>query len=163
MLINDRNVSFTEIDAKQKGTARRCIDGNVTGRNRCVGYCNYENHPGFLTRSHLLAHNCEEKNCVYFAPQEKQAAFVFSAPQPTKELLRLAQKETANWEGLRVLNCTRRDGVYRLTYVAIAAYDLASLRARLQETSGLPLVLQPVPCCFDTAQKLIFDRKEETV
>ena len=62
MLFNERYFTFSVIDAKQKGTARRCIDGSVTGRNRCVAYCNYENHPGFLTRPHLLSHNCAAKN-----------------------------------------------------------------------------------------------------
>lgn len=163
MLINDRSFTFREADTRQKGTARRCIDGSVTGRNRCAGYCNYENHPGFLTQAQIRTHDCETKNCVYFASKERHGVSVPSTPQPTKELLRLAQKETVEWEGFRVLNCTEQGNVYRLFYVAIAAYDVTSLQARLQEISGLDLILQSVPCCFETTQKLIFDKKKETV
>ena len=28
---------------------RKCIDGSITGCGNCVGYCQYKEHPGFLT------------------------------------------------------------------------------------------------------------------
>ena len=45
---------------------RRCIDNTTTGSNKCVGYCKYDNHPGFLTAKHMKEHNCTNKACYYF-------------------------------------------------------------------------------------------------
>ena len=45
---------------------RRCIDNKITGRNKCVGYCQHNEHPGFLTERHIKQHNCIGKGCHYF-------------------------------------------------------------------------------------------------
>ena len=44
---------------------RRCIDGKYTGGNRCKGYCEFYQHPGFLTAELMAAHRCQEKGCPY--------------------------------------------------------------------------------------------------
>ena len=48
---------------------RRCIDGRITGSNKCSGYCECNLHPGFLTRSDEAAHKCREKGCHYYLPK----------------------------------------------------------------------------------------------
>ena len=52
---------------------RRCIDGKITGSNKCVGYCRYIGHPGFLTEKHRKEHDCLGKGCRYYASKEKKA------------------------------------------------------------------------------------------
>lgn len=53
---------------------RRCIDGRITGCGKCVGYCRYNGHPGFLTREHRKEHDCLGKGCYYYLPKKKYAA-----------------------------------------------------------------------------------------
>ncbi len=45
---------------------RRLITGKITGSNNCVGYCQYNRHPGFLTRELRKQHNCLGKSCDYY-------------------------------------------------------------------------------------------------
>ncbi len=50
---------------------RRCIDGKTTGCGNCVGYCQYREHPGYLTKELRKKHNCIKKGCRYYLPKEK--------------------------------------------------------------------------------------------
>lgn len=50
---------------------RKCIDGRITGCGNCVGYCQYNEHPGYLTKELRKAHNCIKKSCNYYLPKEK--------------------------------------------------------------------------------------------
>lgn len=51
---------------------RRCIDNSITGCNKCVGYCEYRGHPGFLTRNLIRQHDCINKECYYFIAKPKR-------------------------------------------------------------------------------------------
>ena len=50
---------------------RVCIDGHITGSNKCVGYCQYKEHSGFLTTELLVQHDCIKKGCDYFIAKPK--------------------------------------------------------------------------------------------
>lgn len=50
---------------------RRLIDGTITGCGKCVGYCQYCEHAGFLTREQRKQHNCLGKQCHYYVPKER--------------------------------------------------------------------------------------------
>ncbi len=161
MLLNGKNLTFSEADAKQKGTARTCIDGSVTGKNRCTGYCNYAGHRGFLTAALTAQHRCVEKNCVYRAAREACGVFVCPKPEPERELLRLARNLAADMEGLRLLSCAYTDGEYQITFAAVASYDLDALKARLEGEAGLKVAFRPLDCDFDTAARLVLEKEEE--
>ena len=156
MLQNEETRTFTEADAAQKGTERRCIDGTTTGRNLCRGYCNYAGHRGFLTEPLMRSHSCEQKNCVYFAPKLKHNRMRLPAPQPAAELLRAAQELTAAMEGLRLMNCVYTGGRYRITYAAAAGYDLGPVGRALRETTGTEPEFKQLKCDFEAACKLVF-------
>lgn len=51
---------------------RRCIDNSITGCNRCVGYCRYNEHPGFLTEKLRKQHNCIGKQCFHYVAKPKK-------------------------------------------------------------------------------------------
>lgn len=42
---------YSSLDRKQNHTHnRRTIDGSITGCGKCVGYCQFSDHSGFLTK-----------------------------------------------------------------------------------------------------------------
>lgn len=49
---------------------RRCIDGKITGCGKCVGYCTFSIHEGFLTKELRKKHNCVKKDCLYYVPKK---------------------------------------------------------------------------------------------
>lgn len=50
---------------------RRCIDGTVTGCGKCVGYCTFYEHEGFLTKELRKKHDCLRKGCRYYVARVK--------------------------------------------------------------------------------------------
>lgn len=48
----------------------RCIDGSVTGCCNCVGYCEYDEHPGYLTSDLRAKHNCVKNECMYYTSRK---------------------------------------------------------------------------------------------
>ena len=83
------NVVFTtEIDRyaffekkSPSNYTRRCIDNSITGSNKCVGYCQYDGHPGFLTKDLLKQHNCIEKECYHFIAKSNKYKSQNKPPQ----------------------------------------------------------------------------------
>ena len=55
---------------------RRCIDGRITGCGNCVGYCNFRDHPGYLTKDLRKKHDCIKKGCNYYVSKTKPAPSV---------------------------------------------------------------------------------------
>ena len=53
---------------------RKLITGRTTGCGNCVGYCEYEEHPGYLNTALRKEHNCVKKGCNYYIPKRKQAS-----------------------------------------------------------------------------------------
>lgn len=61
---------YDQMEAAQKGRYNRiCINGKVVGCGKCVGYCQYEGHAGYLTEKLRKKHECLEKGCFYYAPK----------------------------------------------------------------------------------------------
>lgn len=69
---------------------RRCIDGGITGRGNCVGYCQCNEHPGFLTARHCTEHQCKEKGCHYFMPKLRQEKAPAKRPDADAEIVTIA-------------------------------------------------------------------------
>ena len=59
---------------------RKLIDGNRTGCGKCVGYCSFCEHPGYLTKELRKQHDCIKKGCHYYVPKEKEKVEVVSNP-----------------------------------------------------------------------------------
>ena len=49
----------------------RCIDGTITGSNKCVGFCDYYGHRGFLTKETRKKHDCLKKECAYYVAKKE--------------------------------------------------------------------------------------------
>ena len=76
---------------------RKTISGQIVGSNKCVGYCKYKEHTGFLTQRNRKEHNCIGKGCNYYVPKEKTnytKSIVISVPNYRDDILKLAQSLT---------------------------------------------------------------------
>ena len=69
--LSDMSYSAFDHSAGRDPHTRRCIDGSHTGCNRCVGYCTYYEHRGFLTKELRKQHDCLKKGCRYYVNKEK--------------------------------------------------------------------------------------------
>jgi hypothetical protein len=73
---------------------RKTISGKIVGSSKCVGFCKYSEHAGFLTQQNRKEHNCIGKRCNYYVPKEKTNYtnnIIISAPNYSNDILTLAR------------------------------------------------------------------------
>lgn len=71
--LDDRYTTF-EKNSPTKFT-HRCIDNSITGCNKCVGYCEYRGHPGFLTRNLIRQYDCINKYMAFYITLTNECVF----------------------------------------------------------------------------------------
>lgn len=97
----------------------RCIDNSITGSNKCVGYCQYNEHPGFLTEELLQQHDCLGKGCYHFIPKPRKE-------KPTKtidlssNIYEHAKKAFSSIEGIMIIGVKNTEyNKYDISYITI--------------------------------------------
>lgn len=135
----------------------RCIDGALHGQSKCVGFCAYEYHSGFLTAKQEHEHRCRERNCIHHHPKPFVKRCRKNAERARKaEIITAAKEATAELEGLLVLRAAKEgDNSWTVWYTAIAGYDLVKTEEQLCEKLGCSVHMRPLCCDFDTATALV--------
>lgn len=135
---------------------RVCIDGRVTGCGKCVGYCQYSGHPGFLTKDLREQHDCLNRNCYHYVPK------------PPKEKLRVTCNQSnayfneigcvlLPYEGMKVLDINESDEGLLLRYITITnGYSLEELSGMLEDKLGCNIFWEKLDYNFDVCAKLLF-------
>lgn len=153
---------FREMAAKTVcGFNLRCIDGTLHGQNKCVGFCAYEQHPGFLTVQQEQSRQCREKGCFYHHPKPAvQRSRRDTEALKRAEIIAAAERATAELEGLRVLRADKEsDGGWTIWYASIAGYDLTEAEAQIRKTAQCQISMKQLRCDFDTAVALVTGQK----
>ena len=135
----------------------RCIDGSIHGCGKCVGYCSYDGHAGFLTPEMRKAHQCLEKRCYYHYPKQAVQGKKHDDSKTYQErLLSIAQAATAAMEGLRVIRATVGPNANCVVYyAAIAEYDVSSATNEIAASTGLRIHMKQIQCDFNVAATLV--------
>jgi hypothetical protein len=144
----------------QSSHNRPCIDGSITGCGKCVAYCTYEQHPGFLTEELKAKHKCVEKQCNYYLPKPRKIKQIDKNKVEAANIISLAISVTNEMEGLRVLRANKNaDGTWVIYYVSIAGYILDDIETEMQDCSGENVMFSKLEYNFEIAASIIFDMK----
>ena len=136
--------------------SRRCIDGSIVGLTKCVGYCRYKGHMGFLTKKLRQQHNCIKKECVFYVPKTTVKTEDKVDMPCLQRYVDLANEKAASFEGVRFLKAVQNDdGSYTLFYVSIAEYPLDTLKEEVEKKAGL-VHFARLDYDYETCVKLIF-------
>ena len=144
---------------EQHGTNnnRRCIDGHVTGCNKCVGYCNFDEHPGFLTNKLRTKHKCIEKGCHYY----------LAKPAVTRErntnkgrqdllILESASKALSEREGIKPIRVKSDGSTYVVQFITITnLLGLDNTAKKLSQDFGVNIRFERLMYDFDKCVSLI--------
>lgn len=151
--------TYDMIEKNYIGTInRRCIDGSIHGCSSCKGYCNFNDHPGFLTEKMIAEKHCIEKGCHYFVGKPK------SRHQPKRtnidrEIIAAASAALSPFDGLRVTKAKQDEtGRWILYYAQIADYNTETLCESISSQCDFSFSLSRLPCSFDTAAQLVFGK-----
>jgi len=163
MMINityfETNHTYTFYEQKNASAHhRRCIDGKITGCGNCVGYCQYKEHPGFLTEKLRTEHDCIGKGCFYYLPKPKNEKYPLKAAEILQSILNTITEALVGYEGMRVLQADKcPSGGWQLKYVTITnEYHIPSIEKKLSACVGDVISMIRLNCDFEKAVQLIY-------
>ena len=137
---------------------RRCIDGSLTGCGNCVGYCQYQEHPGFLTQQLRKKHHCINKQCRYYLPKPPKEKHE-KIEDISANLLSLAKQSLGGIDDLCVLNTRHENSMWVIGYITVfGQYNFTEVEEKIQEKSGFTVVLQKLDYSFERCVELICSR-----
>ncbi len=151
-------IDYAYLDKAQSDPyRRRCIDGRITGRGNCVGYCQCGEHPGFLTAGHCAAHHCEEKGCHYFMPKLRREKASCKRPDKQSEIVIAAMRAISAFEGMKIMRADKTNDGWQLKYITISdAYPISRIEQNISSEIGETVVMINLNYDFETAAALLF-------
>lgn len=154
----------------QENVNRRCIDGRITGKGKCVGYCLYEEHPGYLTAKLRSRHECEARQCRHFLPKIRETemssgqnpfrGLMEAADRTVEEIYRQACRMSRKMEGLVFLKAGMTAyGSAELTYVSISdAYPVGKIAEEISKNTGWEVNLSRRDCSWDESVRIVREK-----
>ena len=135
---------------------RRCIDGSITGSSKCVGYCEYSEHKGFLSEKLRNERNCIEKGCYYYLPKQQCQRPKTKDSRP-KEVISIASEVLSSIEGLKILRADKSANGWILKYITISnSYSIGAFEKSISEAIGETVIMKDLNYGFEAAAKMLF-------
>lgn len=150
---------YTEMETKYGSShIRRTIDGRCVGCSKCVGFCQYEGHPGFLTSEQRQKHNCIEKNCFYYASKPARGKKQLITPNETQKMLSIANESVVMQEGIRFLDAVQCEfKKWKLGYITITNdYSLAAAKEKIEKTFDCEVIFSKKQYTYERCVQLLF-------
>lgn len=136
---------------------RRCIDGSITGSSKCVGYCEYSEHKGFLSEKLRNERNCIAKGCNYYLPKQQQPHKAKTKDSRPNEVISIASAVLSSIEGLKILRADKSASGWILKYITISnSYSIGAFEKSISEAIGETVIMKDLNYDFDAAAKMLF-------
>ena len=138
--------------------ARRSITGAVVGCSKCVGYCKYHGHPGFLTKDQRRQHDCLNKGCYYYVEKQKERRSNPSTIKDHTPYVLSQIRQTMTEEAVKVIR-VKGTGLQEYTafYVTITKDDsFDECAVKLQRECGITVRFVKLDYDFDTFVHLLY-------
>ncbi len=143
--------------------SRRSITGAVIGCSKCVGYCQYHGHPGFLTKEQRRQHDCLKKGCYYYIEKRKDRRPILPATKDYSPLVLSQIRQVMTDEAVKVIRvkCIGMQE-YIAYYVTITRdYSFEECKLKLREEHGMTVSFVNLNYDFDTCVDLLYAEQEE--
>lgn len=153
-------LTYTYYDSRYPNTySRRCIDGSTVGCNKCVGYCQYEGHEGFLTEKHRKAHDCLGKECFHYLPKPRAERRAKMDTCTTATLKDGVAEILTKFEGLRPMHIELDTaGICLIEYITISnAYIIPEIEREISNLLGKPAKMVKLDYDFDRVVQLLLN------
>ena len=137
---------------------RRCINGRITGSGKCVGYCAYNGHPGFLTKNLRKEHNCIGKGCFYYIAKERtESEIAVTYIDHSLFILEEVRKHLKYSDSIYPVKVKRNSfDNYSVCYVTISSERIPDrLPKKLSDDFGVNVNFERLNYDFDKCYELI--------
>lgn len=152
---------------------RKSITGSTVGCSRCVGYCMYEGHRGYLTAELRKEHDCLGKGCYHYIekPRREKTFKTMDKVDPFAEvknamsamgdsIYSLACELSNAYEGILFTKADVSEfGKCELSYVTISNdYPLDQMASTIEEKTGYTVMMKNLNYTFDRVVEMIMNR-----
>lgn len=136
---------------------KRSINGSIVGCSKCVGYCQYSGHPGFLTAEQRKQHNCIHKSCNYYLSKPKKQREPLASDFDRSSLIFSLIKQIVADEGVKVIKVQCIDyNEYTAFFVTITnEYSFAECANRIYDDIGTTVKFIKLNYDFNTCVALL--------
>lgn len=144
--------------ASPSNAKRRCINGRITGSGKCVGYCAYDGHPGFLTKELRKEHNCIGKGCFYYiAKGRTKQEITVTYVDHSMFILKEARKNLEFSDSIYPIKVKRNSfDSYSVCYVTVSSEKIPDgLSRELSDSFGVNVIFERLNYDFDKCYELI--------
>ncbi len=137
---------------------RRCIDNSITGCGNCVGYCQYSEHPGFLTEKLRKQHNCIGKQCFHYLPKLTKEKAPKILVDLSSTILTMSRQVMNNDECVRVVRVEYAEFKrYTAFYVTITnECEFGGYAAQIKSKLGIDVDFVKLNYDFDKCVTLLY-------
>ena len=148
----------------------KLINGKMTGRTKCSGYCNCKQHPGYLNKKMMNEHECLEKECIWLyslMDMAKQARQLKAQETKLrkKELndileyrMRKCEELLHGYEGIKITNINKSGSSgWTMKYVTICSVDKKKIESTLKPYFPGNINLIEEKHDFDTAVQIVYE------
>ena len=136
----------------------RTISGQNVGCSRCVGYCQFSEHPGFLTEKQRAEHNCIGKGCNYYIAKQQRSRRTKQIQEHNDALCRkIKESAAAVCEAVKILDVTEEHGdSYRVNFITVTNdYSFMGCSKQLKAQYGINVTFKKLEYDFDTCVRLL--------
>ena len=142
------------------GFERKSIDGTAVYSNKCVGYCKFSEHSGFLTEKQFRQHNCIGKNCEHYLPKIKIKAKGSRIKASSAFDVNELNAAIKNYEGIRIIKAESDfRGNITAYYAAISNYDIKSLEKEIFLKTNVKVTLVKLSYSFENSVEAVMKRR----
>lgn len=152
-------VSYTYFEEKNgSGHTRMCIDGRLTSESKCVGYCRYYGHKGYLTKEQRKEHDCLGKGCFYYLQKPSKYYEKHADKNYRRDVLNIASDAASSFEGMRIMSVEElAENKWAIKYITITnEYSIPELERKISNAIGQTARLVKLNYDFDIVSKLLF-------
>ena len=137
---------------------RKCIDGKLVNFSLCVAFCEYEEHPGFLTEALCRQHNCIGYHCTHYVPKLNLKEKIKKDKNTFGDaLLQRARELTKDFDGFKVM-CVESEFLdsWIINYITITnAHTFEDIEKKLKEETDCEITFHNLHYNFDVCVKLL--------
>ena len=155
--LNENIRNYLYYEEQYKGSHnRKCIDGRIIGSSKCVGYCQFKDHSGYLTKKQMKEHGCLKKECFHYLPKLKND--IEEKSITAVDIVKSASAAIKDFEGMKIIRARKEvDGSWIIRYTTITnMYQIPLIEKMISEIVGEMVTLVKLNCDFDLSAKLVF-------
>lgn len=134
------------------------ITGNKTSSGKCVGYCNFNQHKGFLNKKLIDKHCCHEKKCPFFYTVNSLADEQKNYDSENREeIIKVAaNKAIEKYDYVKIVGVRKCKKYFLLSYASVCGINEIKLSEIIQQKCNVNVMLKLINQPFEKMVSIVY-------